>query len=353
MSIIRKIGVLVSIFFLPLAAAFAQEGEYAGTPDYPELAAARWQLGRYSFTVSPLLGFLHGQARSLVFRDGGNQYLSELLWDLKPLFYVGLAVEFGPRDPFQRHGFIGATSIKFGIPRRSGTHENRDWLNPNADWLTHYSRHDLYSRRAILLDASAGYSWPLTDFLALSAFMEFSFMHFFWSGRGGFVQYPDDSLYLNFPPWSSDLPKVYLSGEVIRKTQNWFVFAPGFSLTWRINELFSLRGNFSYTPLIFCYARDDHLLRSKTFWDYLFFGHYINGGAAFIFSPPNTNNLDISLSLSYRRISGTRGTTREVYHENVGTIPAGRTRTFIDSAGAAFSAMDISLAARIRLFGQN
>jgi len=331
MRIIRKIGLLVSILFFAFAPAFAQD-------EAP-------RLGRYAFTISPLFGILYGQAEEIVFRDSrSNQYLSQLLWDLKPLVYLGLAAGFGPRDPFAGHGFIAAGSLRFGLPFRSGNIENRDWKNPQENRLTHFSRHEAFIQNAILLDVSAGYSWRLTDSLALRAFMEFSFMHFSWSGENGFIEYPDSAPYL---PWPTDHPRRYIYGMVIRYSQNWFIFAPGFSLLWRINERFSLDGNFSYSPLIYCRARDDHLHYSRpiTFWDNMFFGHYFNGGGTFIFSA--RTDLDVSLSISYRRITGTRGNT--IIQDN----QSGQTVRYNNAAGAGFSALDISLAATLRLTGRN
>ena len=339
MPTIRKISVLVSMLFFFLAPLNAQA-----------LAAAQTAPGRFSFTISPLAGFLYGHAQEIVYKySGRDQYLSELLWDLKPLIYFGLAADFGPSDPFQRHGFIATSSFKFGIRRRSGILEDRDWLNDQHNLVTHYSRHDVYSRNAILADLSAGYSWRLTDFLALRAFAEFSFMHFSWSGEDGYTQYPPSTP--PFPPWDSTLPKRYLYGEVILYTQNWFIFAPGFSLKGRINSRFSLEGNFSYTPLIYCAARDDHLLRTDMgpeggiFWDFPTFGHYFNGGGRFVFSP--NNNLDISLSISYRYITGSRGRTYEQHTSNNIAF-----QTSDDGAGAGYSALDIGLSARIRVTGR-
>ena len=339
MFTIRKIGILVSIFFsfFFLAPAFAEANE--GPP-----------VERHHFSLSPLLGMFYGQAEELVFRPGSDRLLSELLWDLKPLFYVGLAAEFGPRDPFQDNGFIAAASIKFGLPFRSGNHENRDWLNPQHGRLTHFSQHDVYTQNAILLDISAGYSWRLTDTLALRAHVAFSFMHFSWSGENGFIQYPTniagEILGTTAPPWSSDLPKIPLHGMVIRYSQNWFIFAPGISFTWRGDHRFSMEGSFSYSPLIFCAARDDHLLRRITFFDYMSFGHFFNGGGSFVFAA--RDNLDIAFSVFYRYITGTRGRT---YQQNNVT---GRTYlTTNDGAGAGFSALTVGLAARIRLIGRN
>ena len=334
---IRKIGILVSIFFLFFSLAAPVRADEANPP------------GRYSFSLSPLMGMLHGQAEELVFEPiGGDRLLSELLWDLKPLVYLGLALDFSPRDPFRDSGFIAAASIKFGFPFRSGTHENRDWLNRQHGLLTHFSQHDVFVLNAILADISAGYSWRLNDSFAFRAFAEFSFMHFAWSGENGFVQYPPPNE--PFPPWHSGLPKRNLYGMVIRYSQNWFIFAPGISLMWRFSPRFSLEGNFSYTPLIICNARDDHLRNAPpagtVYWDFMSSGHYINGGGSFIFSP--RDNMDFSLAVSYRHITGTRGKTY-IQENNFGQI----SRSTLSDAGAGFSALDISLAARIRLTGHN
>ena len=329
MRIIIKIGVLVSLLFFSLTPAFALEAP-----------APRW-FDRYAFTLSPLFGILYGQAEEIALWFDGprtGDYISQLLWDIKPLIYVGLAVDFGPGDPFAGHGFIAAGSLRFGLPFRSGHKENRDWQNPQESWLTDFSRQEAFIQNAILLDISAGYSWRLTNSLALRTFMEFSFMHFSWSGENGFAQPAPTS---DLPEWHSGIPKYTFYGMIIRYSQNWFIFAPGFSLLWGINERFSLKGHFSYTPLIFCRARDDHLLAQTIFWDTMSFGHYINGGGAIIFSP--RRDLDLSLAISYRHISGTRGNFR--LQDNI----EGTSVRHYNAAGAGFSALNTAFAVTLRL----
>jgi len=288
------------------------------------------------------MGFLHGQAEELVYRFPDRDLLySELLWDLQPLFYVGLTVDFGPHNPFQHNGLIMSFSFRYGLPLRTGILENRDWLNPRINHYTHYSRHDAFSRGAFFANISAGHSWRLSDSLALRAYGEFSFMRLSWSGRDGFTQYPPFDITGNFPPWSNTIPRNYdgLSGEVIRYSQNWFILAPVVSLKWNPFSNFLFVGSLSYSPLIYCFARDDHILRDITFLDYLFFGHYFRGGGEFIFSP--TENLAFSLGLSYKLITGTRGDT---------LIGGNRIR---QGAGAGYSALNVALAARVRLSGRD
>ena len=319
---IKKIGILVSIAILFLA---------------PVCAESR----RSGFSISPTLGLLYGHAEEIVYKfPNRNLYLSELLWDLKPLAYVGFTIDYGPRDPFLHNGFIASFSFKYGLPFRTGILENRDWLNHSHNSLTHFSQHNAFSRGAFFADISAGYSWRQNNSLALRAYLEFSFMRLSWSGRDGFIQYPPFDIFGNYPPWDSSLPRNYdgLTGEVIRYTQNWFILAPGISLKWKPASKIMLLGNLNYSPLIYCYARDNHVLRDLTFHDYLFFGHYIKGSGELIF--PLMENVCLSFKLSYTRISGTRG---DAY--------AGRTR-FRQGAGAAYSAFEMGLAARISFAGR-
>jgi outer membrane protease len=118
---IKKIGVLVSIAAIYL------------TPVYAETRANR-------FTILPTVGFLYGHAEEIVYKfPNRDLYYSELLWDLKPLFYVGLTADYCLRDPFQQKGLIVSLSLRYGLPFKTGVLENRDWLNNRTNYFTHYS----------------------------------------------------------------------------------------------------------------------------------------------------------------------------------------------------------------------
>ena len=317
MTTIRKIGglVILTSFFLSPVNAEAVNGSYG-------------------FTLSPSIGILYGHSEEIVYNDPPRQnlYMSELLWDLKPLLYAGLGADFQPRDPASRQGFAAALSFKAGLPTRTGIIENRDWLHHNENYLTNYSRHDAYSETAILLDVSAGYFWRFFNSVNLNVHGEFSYMHFPWSAKDGYTQYPQEP-WDNAPPWDSNLPKNNVYGEVLKYKQNWFIFSPGLSLDWEMNRLFSLKTRFNYSPLIYSANRDDH--PHATFFDYLSFGHYFKGGGELILSPsPKTS---ISLSASYKFITGARGDTVQ-----------GNTRDK-DAAGAALSALDLGLAVKLKI----
>lgn len=330
MSNIKKIGSLVSIIFISFT-----------------LAAEEKEGGHYGFTLSPGMGILCGHAEEIVYKYSKNdQYLSELLWDLKPLVYFGLDAGFGPRDPFRRHGFIMDGSFKYGLPLKTGIIEDRDWMSGN-NYLTHYSRHDAISKMALLADVSAGYSWRLTDYLALGAYGDFVYMRFSWDAKDGYIQYAGEDGHGDYYHWSSDIEKDEISGVGIKYTQNWFILSPGISLAGKLGHYFTLRGDICYSPLIYSVNRDDHIFKKIIYWDYPALGHYINGGVRFTFSP--TANFDLELSAFYRFIKGSRGRSYEQ-----SAYPGSKAyQTSSDGAGSGFSALDVSLAAKIRVFGRD
>ena len=324
---IRKISFLVIIVTLSQSLAFSEE-----------------KTGVYGFSVSPLFGILYGQAEEIVYKYPNRDiYYSELLWDLKPLYYAGLALQFGPRDPFMHSGFFANGSFKAGLPINTGLMEDRDWLYPDSS-LTNYSRHDADSRGTYLADISAGFTWRINHSFALGGYLEFSYMHHSWSAYDGYRQYLESNALGIIPgqTWTDQIPKIKFDGEVIRYVQDWFIVSPGIILKGRLSRFFSLEGSFNYSPLIYCTDRDDHLKRTyeidgvkkhDVFTEYLKYGHFFDGGGKFNFSPKS--NMTISLSIDYRYITGSRG---DSYQNGVKDI-------FYD-AGVGYSGFDAGLALR-------
>jgi len=324
---IRKISFLVIIAALSLTPAFS-EGK------------ARV----YGFSVSPLLGFMYGHSEEIVYKYPGNDiYLSELLWDIKPLFYAGLAINFGPRDPFANSGFFTDASLKAGLPIKTGIMEDRDWQYTDNNNLTNYSLHDAVSHGSFLTDISAGFTWHISRFFALGACVEFSYMYHSWSAFDGYRQYLDSNAGIIIPgqTWNDQIPKIKFEGEVIKYAQNWFIVSPGLSLKGKLSRFFSLEGSFNYSPLIYCADRDDHLKRTyevdgvqkhTVFTEYIKFGNFFDGRGKLCFSPKS--NIAISLSFGYRYITGSRG---DAYINGVKDI-------WNDTAGVGYSTIDAGLA---------
>jgi outer membrane protease len=252
----------------------------------------------YTFSVGILTGFLYGQSEEIVYKPNSKTKWSQLLWDTKPLFYVGAEVNFSRSNPMEKWGFFGDLSFKGGIPSGTGIMEDRDW-DSTDNHLTNYSRHDNNTQAAFLLDFQPGVSIPFDSKVLLKVSLAFSYMYFSWASQDGYLQYENynDPKY---QPWE----KVPVSGPAINYIQHWFILAPGVGL-WVPFKVFSLGIDFHVTPLIWCNAYDQHVARNDYFDDHVWRGFLLEPKGAFTFSPHP--KLSLTLSGSYRFINGPRG----------------------------------------------
>ena len=295
---IKKIYIFVILIFLALGPCGQTNAE-----------------NNHTFTLGPVFGFLYGQAEEIVYRFPGNdEHLSLLLWDLKPLFYAGLIADFRPINLFRDSGNISSLSFKIGIPARSGIMENMDWLGTENS-ITHYSRHNVYTDRAIHADFSFGRSWPLNNFFAFAVLGELSYKHYHWVAKDGYGIYP--------------FGERLFTGPVIEYTQNWFVLAPGISLSAGLGRFFLFEAGLNYAPGLFSATRDLHIERNTVFQDYVWKGHYFKAGANLVFTPDPS--VSLSLFFNYIYTTEIRGNT---YVNNT---------LYRDLGGARYSAMDTGL----------
>ena len=71
------------------------------------------------FAVTPRAGFLWGRASEIVYNLPGElpyndaDHMSQLLWDFKPLIYLGIDLELGPVNLFSKNGFAGKISFRY------------------------------------------------------------------------------------------------------------------------------------------------------------------------------------------------------------------------------------------------
>jgi outer membrane protease len=324
---IYAFALLVSIFFCVFPAALGAESAY-------------------SFSLSSSLGIIDGYAEELVYKYAGDDtLLSELIWDLKRLVYVGTALDFGRTNPWERRGFFAGASVKYGFPLKAGAIEDRDWADNNNDYLTHYSRHDAYSQGALLSDVSLGFSFPFFKALLLKPGIRFTYMYFSWSAQDGFTQYAkEDPPYSgNFPPWDSGITKSPVSGSGILYSQHWFILSPVLAAALKLSSRSSLDFYMAATPLIFCAATDDHLQKNLQFKDYLSWGLSLEGGAGFAFAP--AERFEIRLDWGVRYLSGPRG---ETYKKITGSQTS--SSFFLSGeGGAGLFIINTGISAKIRL----
>jgi outer membrane protease len=292
------------------------------------------QNGKYAFSLEPGFGIIWGQAFEYVYPVPGEtkgELLSELIWDMKPVFYVGFNADLGLTDLLRSPGFFSSLSIKAGIPAYSGIMEDRDWMSIVNSNLTHFSKHENETNELVLIDLAIGASIPI-KFLYIKPFISGSWMHFNFIGRDGYLKHankiPKGSGPGIYEPIENAIEEpVY--GKVISYLQDWLLLAAGFSIGTTILAPFSFDLSFQISPLTYCAATDNHY-PSTIFKDFTNFGLFLE--------PKVSVSLDVkkikfSLDASYRYISRTEGNSYKNYNKT-SFFP------LQEKAGAGLSVMD-------------
>ncbi|MDR0878013.1 MAG: omptin family outer membrane protease [Treponema sp.] len=294
----------------------------------------------YTLSVTNGAGFLYGQAEEIVY-EAEDIFLSQLLWDIKPLFYYEAAVEFSRRDLYEKVGFFADFSLKLGFPGVSGGMEDRDWLRAD-NALTHFSYSDNYTDGAMFFDFSLGVSIPLDSVVMFKLYAGLSWMHFKWTGRDGYAQYAGKTG-TDYNIWDESLPQIPFSGPVIGYSQDWLFFYPGISLSIPVVKWFSTNLFFNLGPFAFGADRDDHFLTNTEYNDYVRWSLYLEPGGALLFTL--SENFEITLHASYRCIGVNHGDT---YERKTGSNKSGDYLLWPDSAGMAFRAVNAGLLFTVR-----
>jgi len=304
----------------------------------------------YTFSSWTHFGVFLGRAEEIVYPSSKYkaEKLSQLLWDIKPVWYYGLSLDFSRTEPMDRWGFFATVSLRNGIPGKSGIMEDRDWASVENDALTHFSTHDNLTNTLFFCDVSAGLSLPVKQFL-LKTYVSMAYMHFSFTGQygsgtyakeiGGYGSDIYDSIDNN-PDYKSFKDRE----KVINYTQNWLTVAPGIALGYYLSRFYG-EVFFNISPLISCAGVDEHLYpppyTPSVFKDYMHGGIFVEPGFHFTFF--FNKRLDFTFDFSWRHMGNTRGKTWN--GTSVGTA------TFIQQgeAGAGLSLFNLGLCAKIHL----
>jgi outer membrane protease len=299
----------------------------------------------YALSSSASFGFLYGQSEEqvYVYKEDVETLYSQLLWDMKPLFYYGSALEFSPLKPIQRWGPFAALSFRFGFPNKTGVMEDRDWRGTGSE-LTDFSSHDNYTRGAALVDASIGLSMPLASLLVIKTYLAYSYMFFAWCGQNGYGDYGTRGHYV-------------FSGTVINYTQMWNMVLGGIAVSYPFLDVFSVSAALQLGTVVSYSAQDDHLTNKfqdintvkigygRQFTDTASGGLLLEPRFEFTWSP--LNKLSIALSAGWRRISALKGTSVSIRQEASST-GSNNTPQSAGIIGAAYSVLDAGLSIKVR-----
>jgi outer membrane protease len=291
----------------------------------------------------PSVGLLHGHAEEIVYYEkGSDDKISQLLWNMKPLVYGGIDINFDWLNPESNWGLFVDSSFKVGFTAKTGPVEDRDWAgqNRNGAWLpdvlTHYSVHDNNTDKALLIDAAIGVSFEIFRKYLLRAYIAYDYMTFAWTADGGSFLYPAEDIdrdgYL-------EQQHFYVpSGTTVGTyAQEWKIVSPGVSFYGKFNRFFDIDVSLKLSPLIWCTTTDEHRLRNLVIEGSMDSGFFVEPKLVFSFTP---NDLfALSLAVSYTGISGTRGDPKY-------TEQGSRPITYQDTGGSGYSAFDIGLLAK-------
>ncbi|MDR2542166.1 MAG: omptin family outer membrane protease [Treponema sp.] len=315
---------------------------------------------KYEFSLGTGFGFVYGQSFEYVYANSEivAELLSELTWEMKPVYYLGFHSDFSRKHLMDGFGFFSSVDFKVGIRGDSGVHENRDWMsNENSD-LTHFSTHTNLTKNLFWLDLSVGLSIPVKPYFYIKPFISGSWMHFSFSGKNGHGIYarrtdcPEDCA--GKPPCKrheittyfpiGNLPHFFSfdgAGTVITYQQDWFILAAGFSIGTNIFSPFSFEFSFKISPLTYCAAIDNHLFDSiTTYYDFTYGGLFIEPIMGVFYS---VNKLDISFEFIYRYISRTKGPS--YMEEN----KSGVVKPISNAGGASLSLFDYRFLFKLRI----
>ncbi|MDR1970901.1 MAG: omptin family outer membrane protease [Treponema sp.] len=297
--------------------------------------------GPYALSLSPQFGVLLGKGEEQVYKgEDSDELLSELLWDIKPLMYVGTKLEFARRDPTAGFGFFSSLSVKYGLPLESGNMEDRDWIWPGGR-LTNYSHHDNATAGALLADLMLGPSLPLGSSFAARLSLGLSYAHFGWTARDGYLRYGKSvGGDYKYKPLEDSDPRVPVSGTVVSYAQDWVFMPMGLSLLLWPNRLFSGSLWFYAGPVFKFLGRDTHPVTSTQYRDEMSSGYSLDRGGEFRFSP--LERLSLRLSCSWRSAAADP-------HGRTSSRQAGQDWQFRGNiAGGRFQTVDLGIGLEVR-----
>jgi outer membrane protease len=226
-------------------------------------------------SISPYVEANSGDAREYVYAY--DKILSELIWDMKPLVSVGAAVNVAKTG-----GIRASAEASAGIPMRTGSMQDSDWLNllsDGTDYKTTYSKHDADLEFAYRADVELGWDFVLplsgpgtTSRISLVPALGFRFMNWKWNGNDGYVQHTKPTGETSggedvYPAWTEQTDSETVTGTAISSQQQYWMPTAGITLSVPVASGFRVDVACSGTLWASCYALDMHFM-PKPGWNY-------------------------------------------------------------------------------------
>lgn len=268
-----------------------------------------------SISVSLQTGFMYGNIGEYVY--SGEDKISELDWDTKPLIYIGnvFTAEL-------KNNISAGLGYWFSLNSRAGNISDTDY--GSAGEKVHYSNHDSVISTARFFDIFAGYNFNLPG-IRLLLLAGYSFKQFVLEARNGY----SEDVYSG--------ARFYSNGIFIQYEQKYHIPYAGITMRYPFTrDLYaSLSGTCS--GMVFCRAEDNHISRSQVFYDNFEWGRYYSAAlsAEWIVS----GRLSLAVSCGYYTVLRVRGDTYSL-NKNTGS----KSVIYKNGAGMSFDSTDCRIA---------
>jgi outer membrane protease len=272
------------------------------------LAAAPFRLSAIDYSFAIEGGIKGGMTKEYVYE--GEKNISRLDWmdnSVPVLSFSGKAEFPNMRETASPKPFMQAT-LAVAVPVKSGAMEDYDFLLPDNDAPSLYSKHDTYLDKDFTGVFEMGgifrfWNWEVVPSVGMS------YANRKWTAQDGYLQYPVSG------PWTGDEPKQKVSGAVISYEQvflhPFFSLSAGYTVKNRI--AFTLTGSIS--PFLAGETIDTHFLRSTRFYDTLDGGDFFsdgfawNAGLSILYYPASRKQPAFFIRGAYAAIHNLAGST--------------------------------------------
>lgn len=260
----------------------------------------------FEFSATSVTGMKHGSVHEIVLEKGDR--ISDLAWNQHWSPQIGLDLDLRIWD------FILTGGVYSSIPTRCGYLEDFDYLLPDPNDVSHYSKHDAYMDKDVTFNVRLAFVVSLQRNYKLVPFVGYAYQNRKWTARDGYLQYPQSS----GTAWTGNEPKQTMTGTGITYEQSIRYLSIGLENVIRWSSKCSFGFSLAVYPFVHVDALDSHFLRSKQFYDEMRsgFGGRVAGWT--IFAPfSDHQDIGFKLSASYEafRSTGTTSTNSIGLHD--------------------------------------
>lgn len=285
-----------------------------------------------SLSISPKGTFRYGEINEYVYTDGIK--LSQLDWDIKPLWLFGAEVDF------QYKSFITQLSFLAALPLNSGLMQDYDWLLLDEQ-LTNFSEHSLKTEKQINFSAFVGLEVYKNNKISIVPKIGYEYLSTVMMAYDGYYQHPDSNN--NPTPMPHEVKE--WSGKAISYNQNLDLFWLSTNLSFSFNKIISAMFEIQYSPLIGALCYDYHYYQNSDAYT-----KYVDTPKGYVamkyllqFDFNITKRMSVLLNGSYFSLPKILGNTCIQNYMSSSYYKQS------SEGGTAYRAWDISLSYRIRI----